>query len=78
MPCAIKIISDIKIVVELKLGHCASLLALSSSADWVSCNDPDVFLINFGILPKIFYQNICLIVPCCNTCKDPNALLHPE
>ena len=34
--------------------------------------------VNFRILPKIFYQNICLIVPCCNTCKDPNGLLHPE
>ena len=23
----------------MKLGHCASLLALSSTADWVSCNE---------------------------------------
>ena len=32
----------------------------------------------FRILPKKFHQNIYSIVPCCNTIKDPNGLLHQE
>ena len=31
--------------------------------------------VNFRILPKIVYQNICLIVPFCNTCKRTRAYL---